>query len=124
MFLTRLFSSKQCKHNKIPPHLDEAYCPDCGKLVKNQWYVTRCACCGVKLVTCVKNNEVQPLNHYCYNCGSEEFIVEKLSGIDFINVNYAALQKKVIDCDYKTIHTTQCWQERTNLKPKLLTQFL
>ena len=124
MFLTKLFSSPKCKHDKVPLHVNEAYCPDCGKLIKNQWYVTRCACCGVKLVTCVKKDEVQPLNHYCYNCGSEKYLIEQLSNIDFINVNYAALLKKVINCDYKVASATQCWQEKTSLKPKLLTQSL
>lgn len=123
MFLTKLFSKKSCTHDKIPPHLNEAYCPDCGELIKNQWYITRCACCGVKLVTCTRKGQVQPLNHYCFNCGSEDFIVEELENIDFINVNYAALLKISLKSEIKRQNITQCWQEKTNLKPKLLTQF-
>ena len=124
MFLTNLFSiNKKCMHDKISPEVDSAYCPDCGKLIKNEWYITRCACCGVKLKSNVRNNEVVPQYHYCSNCGAQEFTVENLDKINFININYAVLIKKVISESLR-VNTTQCWQEKTNVQQKLLVQYL
>ena len=52
MFITDLLKlTHKCKHEHVTPDRDCAYCPDCGKLIKNEWYITRCACCGVKLKT-------------------------------------------------------------------------
>ena len=81
MFLVDLFNyyfSKKCCHEKIAPNLELAYCPDCGKLIKNEWYITRCACCGVKIRAMNKNGEIISQDNYCSNCGSQEFLVEKL----------------------------------------------
>ena len=88
MFLTNLFKfKKSCNHDKITPDMESGYCPDCGKLVQNEWYITRCACCGVKLKTIVRGGEIFPQNHFCTNCGSQDFVVEKLSKINFIVKN-------------------------------------
>lgn len=119
MFLTNLFNFKQnCQHDKILPNLDFSYCPDCGKLISNVWYITRCSCCGVKLRTTSRNGKIFPQYHYCSNCGSKEFIVEKLDKINFIDINYAILIKTEIKNEIKT-NTTQCWQEKTIDQPKL-----
>ena len=74
MFITNLFTHK-CSHEHVTPDKDSAYCPDCGKLIKNEWYITRCACCGVKLKAMSKKDEIVPQLHYCYNCGSSEYKV-------------------------------------------------
>ena len=123
MFLTELFTHK-CNHEHVTPDKDIAYCPDCGKFIKNEWYITRCACCGVKLKTMVKKEEVVPQLHYCYNCGSEEFKVEKLKEINFIDIRFAALKKEVIENKKHICTTTRCWQEKTNVQPRLLVQHL
>ena len=97
----------------------------CGKFIKNEWYITRCACCGVKLRAVIKNGEVVPQHHYCSNCGGEEFVVEKLEQINFIDINFAVLKKRVVEDDNNKIcSTTRCWQERTDVQPKLLVQYL
>ena len=125
MFLTDLFNlKKSCSHSAITPDMESGYCPDCGKLIKNEWYITRCACCGVKLKTTVVKGEIVPHQHYCTNCGSEEFKVEKLPKINFIDINFAVLQKKEIGEPSKVQNTTQCWQEKTVSQPKLLVQYL
>ena len=36
---------------------------------KNEWYVTRCACCGVKLKTNLRNGDIFPQHKFCSNCG-------------------------------------------------------
>lgn len=117
-------ANQKCNHENVPINVDEAYCPTCGKLIKNEWYITRCKCCGIKLKSKIKNNEeISPYFQYCTNCGSEEFIIEKLDSINFINVNFAVLKKSVDNSEpTKTYKTTQCWQEKTCEPLKLLTQ--
>ncbi len=125
MFLTNLFNlRKACSHDSITPDMESGYCPDCGKFIKNEWYITRCTCCGVKLKSVVIKGEVQPLHNYCSNCGGEEYSVEKLSKINFIDINFAVLQKKEIENGVKPSDSTICWQERTASQPKLLVQYL
>ena len=124
MFLTDLLNlTKKCFHEKVTPDMDFGYCPDCGKLIKNEWYIVRCGCCGVKMKAVVKNGEIYPQNHYCSNCGSDEYIAEKIPKINFIDVHYAALIKSEVEEESKERFTTQCWQERTSVQPKLLIQY-
>ena len=120
MFLTNLFKiSSKCTHDKITPNMEKGYCPDCGKLVENEWYITRCSCCGVKMKAMVKNGQIVPQNHYCSNCGGHEFSVEKLEQINFIDINFAALLKKEVEQE-TVCTTTRLWQEPTAETPKLL----
>lgn len=125
MFITDLFNTKKtCKHERITPDREMAYCPDCGKLIKNEWYITRCSCCGVKLKTTNIKGEIKPQFHYCSNCGGNKYVVEKLDKINFIDINFAVLKKIEVENNAVTPNTTQCWQERTVLPPKLLVQYL
>jgi len=124
--LTRLFLPNftfKCTHDKIRPDVEQGYCPDCGKLVKNEWYITRCSCCGVKMKAMLKNGEVVPQEHFCSNCGGEDFAVEKVEKINFIDINFAALVRKEVQEEH-FCNTVKCWQERTNEQPKLLVQYL
>lgn len=124
MFLSKLFKIKtKCNHNQITPEMESGYCPDCGEYIKNEWYITRCSCCGVKLKAMSKNDKIVPQFNYCSNCGSSEFVVEKLEKINFIDINLAVLIKKIVSSDY-ICPTTRCWQERTIEPPKLLVQYL
>ena len=124
MFLADLFNlNKKCQHERDLPDVEQAYCPDCGKLIKNEWYITRCACCGVKLRTVQRGDKIEPLNHYCTNCGSGEFKPEKLAKINFVDINFAVLHKRVIENE-NLAYSTQCWQEKTDVQPKLLVQYL
>lgn len=125
MFLTNLFNVKKtCSHDSITPDVETAYCPDCGKLIKNEWYITRCSCCGLKLKTVIIKGEIRPQHHFCSNCGNSEYFVEKLDKINFVDINYAVLQKKEIETELGLKNSTQYWQERTSLQPKLLVQYL
>lgn len=125
MFLTNLFAiRKKCKHEKVAPNLDFAYCPDCGKAIRNDWYLTRCACCGLKLITMEKDGIVVPQNKFCTNCGSHDYVVEKIENINVININYAVLIREEVEGNENFKPTTQCWQEKIISQPKLLTQYL
>lgn len=114
----------ECKHDKFPAEKDIGYCPDCGELIENQWFIVRCNCCGVKHKAIYKNGKVVPLEKFCDNCGSKDFIVERVNKINFIDINYAVLVKTVITNDLKEF--TQSWVDATETsgyKPRLLQQF-
>lgn len=98
---------KKCQHNKVPIGQDIAYCPDCGELIENHWYITRCACCGLKERATIRNGEVVPEEHYCQNCGSKKYIVEEIKKIDCININYAIIVREVVKNDITEY--TQSW---------------
>lgn len=57
-------NNKVCHHENVRPDVDFAYCPDCGELVENQWFLIRCSCCGVKLKAIMKNGEIIPENRF------------------------------------------------------------
>lgn len=111
-------------HSKIRPDADFAYCPDCGELIENRWFLTRCACCGVKLRAIIKNGEVVPEEHFCHNCGSKEFVIEKLEKISFIDIDYAVLVKAIVKNFAE--ENVQSWVDikSANYNPELLPQFL
>ena len=124
MFFTNIFNlKKRCNHERVTPDMECGYCPDCGKYIKNEWYITRCSCCGVKLKTASRNGGIIPQYNYCTKCGGKEYKIEKLDRINFIDINFAVLIKQEVQNDIR-VNTTQCWQERTNVQPKLLVQYL
>ena len=104
--------------------MESGYCPDCGKLIRNDWYITRCACCGVKLKTMSSGGEIHPQNRYCSNCGSGEYVVEKLPKINFIDINFAVLQKTEVEEENKIAPSTLCWQEKSADRLRLTVKYL
>ena len=124
MLILEFFSkNKVCTHSHIRPDVDFAYCPDCGELIENQWYLVRCACCGVKLRGILKNGQIIPEKNFCHNCGSKDFVVERIDKINFIDINYAVLQKAIVP--NHEFSYTQSWVDvkTSYCKPKLLQQF-
>lgn len=115
--------NKTCSHSKVRPDVDFAYCPDCGELIENQWYLVRCACCGVKLKGFIKNGKIIPEKNYCHNCGNHEFTVERIDKINFIDISYAVLVKAIVKTNSKSF--TQSWVDfkTPNYRPRLLQQF-
>lgn len=114
----------ECKHEKFSADRDIGYCPDCGELIENQWYIMRCACCGVKHRAIVKHGKIVPLDKFCDNCGGKEFVAERVDKINFIDINYAVLVKAVVTNDVQPF--TQSWVDVTetqNYKPQLLPQY-
>ena len=118
------FFNHECKHEKISADKDIGYCPDCGELIENQWFMMRCSCCGIKHKAIVKNGKIVPLDKFCPNCGAKDFIVERVDKINFIDINYAVLVKVVVK--NKVQEFVQSWvdvRETSNCKPQLLPQF-
>lgn len=107
--------NKKCRHDKVKVDADFSYCPDCGELIENQWYIVRCACCGVKLKAGFdKNGEIVSLEHFCHNCGSKGYVVERLNKINFIDIRYAVLVKAVVT--KQMMDFTQSWVENNAYK--------
>lgn len=124
MFLFDFFNfTHKCNHEHIAIDVPYVYCPDCGELIENEWFITRCACCGIKQKAIIKNGEIIPEDKFCRNCGGHEYIVEKLEKINFIDINYAVLLKSVVQEAPEMEDVTQCWEERTTNIPKLLQLF-
>lgn len=122
MIWSQIFNfTKKCTHDKVPIEQDYYYCPDCGELIENQWYLVRCASCGLKEVATVINGEIVPVESFCHNCGSKGYTVERLEKIDCININYAVLKREIIRNDFNEY--SQSWTETNqtlNEPPKLL----
>lgn len=113
--------NKKCTHDKVPIEDDIGYCPDCGELIENHWYITRCGCCGVKERATIRNGEVVPADSFCHNCGSKTYTVEEIAKIDCININYAILIREIIKNEITEY--TQSWQDAmqtSSYTPKLL----
>ncbi len=122
MNLIKFFKErKKCLHSKVAPSEDICYCPDCGELIENRWYICRCKCCGVKLKAIIKDGNVIPEEKFCHNCGDKRFEVERVERINFIDINYAVLVKTIIEPSVEDM--TQSWFERHEFNNlKMLTQ--
>lgn len=113
--------NKECAHDKVPLDAEYYYCPDCGQLIENQWYLVRCTSCGLKEIATVKNGEIMPVDNFCHNCGGKEYTVERIEKIDCININYAVLIKAVVKNEVEEY--SQSWVDAiqtSNYIPKLL----
>lgn len=63
-----------------------------------------------------------PEANFCHNCGGNEYIVEKLDKINFVDINYAVLVKTVVPED-KVVEVTQSWEDKSANKQILLQLF-
>lgn len=114
--------TEECAHSKITPDVESGYCPDCGEYIENHWFLSRCACCGIKQKTTIIKGKISTSTKFCRNCGSSSFLVEKITKINFIDIDYAVVIKN-ISTNYKTTYT-QSWvgQKNTNINTLLLPQ--
>ena len=110
MIFDFLKNKHECKHLRVPLDVDEAYCPDCGALIKNQWLLVRCSCCNIKRTAHTKYDKIQPDTKYCPNCGSTDYYIQELDKVNFTDVHYAIFKKVIIPQGKKTIR--QVWIEK------------
>ena len=116
--------SHECRHENFSADREIGYCPDCGELIENQWYILRCSCCGVKHRAIVKHGKIVPIGKFCENCGGHDFVAERIDKINFIDINYAVLVKAVVTNDVQPF--TQCWVDVTETpgyRQRLLPQY-
>lgn len=110
MLFDFLIKKNECKHNRVSVDTDEAYCPDCGALIKNKWYLVRCSCCNIKRTGHSEYNEIKPDTKYCPNCGGSDFYIQELEKVNFIDIHYAVHRKEVIEQKMHSTH--QIWIEQ------------
>lgn len=99
----------ECKHNNIPVDAEEAYCPDCGELVRNKWYLVRCSCCNIKRKSHTEFGKIKPDTRFCPNCGGSEFYITELDKVLFTDLHYAVLKREIVKQGSETIN--QIWVE-------------
>lgn len=110
MLLDFLKQKHECHHKNVPIDVDEAYCPDCGALIKNKWFLVRCSCCNIKRSAHTEYSEIKPDTKFCPNCGATDFYIQELNKVNFIDVHYAIFKKIVIPQNKYTIR--QVWIEK------------
>jgi len=87
---------KKCTHKNVPKSVEEAYCPDCGELVKNSWYMARCSVCNVKRKAHITGNIIVSDTKFCPNCGGQHIEIEKIERLNFIDISYAIHVQEII----------------------------
>lgn len=107
-----------CNHEKVTLNIRTGYCPDCGELVENNWYIMRCKCCGIKQKAIIRFGKVVSLEKYCRNCGNNSFAIEELEKLDIVNINYAVIKKRTRNIRKENIFQT--WIENNYTPIKLL----
>lgn len=112
------FRKTTCRHERISPNMLAGYCPDCGEYVKNQWYITRCKCCGVKQRTSIVRGKVSADTKFCRNCGSSSFEVEALGELSIVDINFAVVLKQVVHNEKRGF--IQTWMEQNNYAQKMI----
>ena len=119
MILNFLFPQKECTHSHVSPDKDFSYCPDCGEFIENRWYLTRCKCCGIKRKTIMKRTNIMPEDRFCPNCGAQEYYVEPIEHINFIDINFAVLKKEIVK-NVSGAFVKQIWEEQNDSEPQKL----
>ena len=110
MIFDFLKRKNECRHTRVPIDVDEAYCPDCGALIRNKWYLVRCACCDIKRSAHSHYNDIVPDTKFCHNCGSTEYYIEEIEKLNFIDVHYAVFKQEIVEQQGCT--TRQVWVEK------------
>ncbi len=116
MLLDFLIKKHECRHTNVPIDVDEAYCPDCGALIKNKWFLVRCSCCHIKRKAHLEYKEIKPDAKFCHNCGGTDFYIEELEKPNITDVRYVIFKKVVIPQNAYT--TRQIWIEKESVLQK------
>jgi len=115
----KLLNINNCTHANVDTNKPFSYCPDCGKLIKINWYVIKCACCGKKRVGIFRGNKAVPFEKFCTNCGTEDYIVEKLEHCNYFDMNYAIAKKEEETGEIKQ-EFTETWVEEVEILKNIL----
>ena len=110
------FFKHECTHSRVSAETKEAYCPDCGALVQNKWFLMRCKCCNIKRSAHTRYNEIVPDTKFCKNCGSDKYYIQELDSVNFTDIRYAVYKKIVVENKEQNTFTQQIWveEEKTN----------
>ena len=105
-FLTK---QNKCSHKNALLHSDSGYCPDCGQYLIKNYYLVRCSRCEIKREAKICWGEIVPMEKFCANCGSQEYYIEKIDSVNFIDAKYAIYLKEIAN-EMQNLHPeTQIW---------------
>lgn len=110
MIFDFLKQKHECKHLNVSIDADEAYCPDCGALIKNKWFLVRCNSCNIKRTAHFEYGDIKPDTKFCPNCGGTDFYIQELDKINFTDLHYAIFKKIIIPQEKHC--TRQIWIEK------------
>lgn len=124
-FILKIFGIKTCTHANVDTTKEISYCPDCGKLIRINWYIIRCRCCGKKRIGILRGNKPAPLARFCTNCGTENYSIEKINNLNYFNMNFAIAKKEEENLTELHDYTTTWVEENEIIKNlKYLPQYL
>ncbi len=101
----------KCSHKHALLYQDSGYCPDCGEYLAKNYYLLRCARCDIKREAKLLWDEIVPKEKFCSNCGSEEYYIEKIDKVNFVDANYAICLKEIADKMQDLHPEAQVWVE-------------
>ncbi len=112
----------KCNHKNALLYQDSGYCPDCGEYLVKNYYLVRCARCDVKREAKLMWGEIVPKDKFCSNCGSQEYYIEKLDKVCFIDAQYAIYLKEIADKMVDLHPETQVWAENGDILKQISSQ--
>lgn len=113
------FFTKKCRHKNVSKSVKEAYCPDCGELIKNSWHMARCSACGIKRHAHIAGDLIVSDTKFCSNCGGRNIEVEKIEHLNFIDISYAIHIQEVVD-EIRMAQSIIWADKNTRPNPKLI----
>lgn len=109
ILISFLLNQNKCSHKNALLHTESGYCPDCGQYLIKNYYLIRCSRCDIKRQAKLYWGEIQPVDKYCFNCGSVDYYIEKIDKVNFIDAQYAIYIKEIAD-EMQNLHPeTQIW---------------
>ena len=113
-------SKNKCAHKNALLNSENGYCPDCGQYLIKNYYLVRCSKCDIKREAKLAWGEIVPAQKYCTNCGEQDYYIEKLDKVSFIDAKYAIYLKEIAS-QMHTLHPeSQIWVEEGNTIKQLI----
>ena len=112
-------NKNKCNHKNALLHTDNGYCPDCGQYLIKNYYLIRCSRCDIKREAKLAWGEIIPTQKFCSNCGEQNYYIEKLDKVSFIDAKYAIYLKEIAS-EIQTLHPeSQIWVDENNVIKQL-----
>ena len=114
-------NKNKCSHRNALLYSENGYCPDCGQYLVKNYYLIRCSRCDIKREAKLAWGEIVPAQKFCSNCGEQDYYIEKLDKVNFIDAKYAIYLKEIA-AEIKTLHPeSQIWVEEDSTIKQLTT---
>ena len=112
-------NKNKCNHKNALLHTDNGYCPDCGQYLIKNYYLIRCSRCDIKREAKLAWGEIIPTQKFCSKCGEQNYYIEKLDKVSFIDAKYAIYLKEIAS-EIQTLHPeSQIWVDENNVIKQL-----